>query len=126
MTRPLAGFVSIPVEAQLTVSGVAVTALTHPMTPSVHNLTAEVVRVPFLESPEELTGKIVLFRGFATEKPVSHLEAEALGAVAVIFITGPLIHNMIVSKRWGSPDMISSQRTLTPGAPERSTMPRAL
>lgn len=100
-TRPLIGMVSVPIRASLSVNGKDIPALTHPMTPSVKELDGEVC---FVENETtQVNGKIALLRGLATEKDVSALEAR--GAKAAIFITGPLIHNMIVSKRWGSPTL---------------------
>lgn len=99
--RPLAGLVSIPKCATLEVNGKAIEALTHPMTPCADRLSGELVWVTPGENSSSVAGKIALVRGLATEKVVSQLECQL--AKGAVFITGPLIHNMIVSKRWGSP-----------------------
>lgn len=103
----LFGYVSIPVSASLEVDGRGFECITHPMTPGTDGLRG---RLAFIESPagadspegrRKVRGAIVLTRGLATDASVRRLEAA--GAAGVVFITGPLVHNMIVSRVWGSP-----------------------
>lgn len=99
------GYVSTPDAAALTVGGRAFDCRTHPMTPSADRLEAPLVYVPLRETasadPNALAGRIVLTDGLAMEPVVRTLSEK--GAVGVIFITGRFIHNMIISRVWGSP-----------------------
>lgn len=101
----LLGYVSTPEHAQLIVNGQEFSAITHAMTPSVSQLSADTVYVPVglvaTIEPDIVAGKIVLTDGLAMEPVVRALqEKKAMGAV---FITGQFVHNMIVSRVWGSP-----------------------
>lgn len=99
------GFVSTPEGAAFVVAGNTYAAVTHPMTPSVEGLQAPLVYVPIEDvrtvASEVVLGKLVLTDGLAMEPIVRTLEAK--GALGVVFITGEYIHNMIVSRVWGSP-----------------------
>ena len=101
----LLGYVSTPEQAQLAINGQSFPAITHAMTPSVSQLSADTVYVPVgliaTIEPDIVAGKIVLTDGLAMEPAVRALQKKkALGAV---FITGQFVHNMIVSRVWGSP-----------------------
>lgn len=104
-TESLRGYVSTPEEAHLTVGAQAFECRTHPMTPSTDSLTAPLVYIPVKEvgscRPSDVAGRCVLTEGLAMEPVVRSLSQK--GAAAVIFITGQFIHNMIVSRVWGSP-----------------------
>lgn len=104
-TETLRGFVSTPENASLRVNGTDYVCRTHPMTPSVMLLAAPLVYVPLRETaavdPAAVEGAIVLTDGLAMEPVVRGLAAK--GAKGVVFITGQYIHNMIVSRVWGSP-----------------------
>lgn len=100
------GFVSTPEAASLAVvGGETLPCRTHSMTPSVTDLTAPLLYLPpdALDEtePEAIAGRIVLTDGLAMEPVVRTLEEK--GASGVVFITGRFIHNMIVSRTWGSP-----------------------
>lgn len=99
------GFVSTPEGASFVVEGIKYAAVTHPMTPSVEGLHAPLVYVPIemvaTVEVAQVTGRLVLTDGLAMEPVVRGLEAK--GALGVVFITGEYIHNMIVSRVWGSP-----------------------
>ena len=101
----LPGYVSTPEGAAFEAGGIAYEVLTHPMTPSADGLEADLVYVPVdrtgSASAEEVSGRIVLTDGLAMEPVVRALEDR--GAAGVVFITGEEIHNMIVSRVWGSP-----------------------
>lgn len=101
----LPGYVSTPEGAAFEAGGIAYEVLTHPMTPSADGLEADLVYVPVdrtgSASTEEVSGRIVLTDGLAMEPVVRALEDR--GAAGVVFITGEEIHNMIVSRVWGSP-----------------------
>lgn len=101
----LPGYVSTPEGAAFEAGGIAYEVLTHPMTPSADGLEADLVYVPVdrtgSASAEEVSGRIVLTDGLAMEPVVRTLEDR--GAAGVVFITGEEIHNMIVSRVWGSP-----------------------
>ena len=75
------------------------------MTPSVEVLEAPLAYVPVdavgETAPADVSGRIVLTDGLAMEPVVRALEDR--GAAGVVFITGEEIHNMIVSRVWGSP-----------------------
>lgn len=101
----LPGYVSTPVDASFEAGGEAFAVLTHPMTPSVEGLEAQLAYVPVGDVGRvcegEVAGRIILTDGLAMEPVVRALEEN--GAAAVVFITGEEIHNMIVSRVWGSP-----------------------
>ena len=101
----LPGYVSTPEGAAFEAGGIAYEVLTHPMTSSADGLEADLVYVPVdrtgSASAEEVSGRIVLTDGLAMEPVVRALEDR--GAAGVVFITGEEIHNMIVSRVWGSP-----------------------
>ena len=101
----LSGYVSTPEGASFEAGGEAYEVLTHPMTPSVEVLEAPLAYVPVdavgETAPADVSGRIVLTDGLAMEPVVRALEDR--GAAGVVFITGEEIHNMIVSRVWGSP-----------------------
>lgn len=101
----LPGYVSTPEGASFEAGGEAYEVLTHPMTPSVEVLEAPLAYVPVdavgETAPADVSGRIVLTDGLAMEPVVRALEDR--GAAGVVFITGEEIHNMIVSRVWGSP-----------------------
>lgn len=101
----LLGYVSTPEKAQLTVNGRSFAAITHAMTPSTQGLSAAIVYVPvgLVSTIDEsiVRNKIVLTDGLAMEPVVRTLQTK--GALGAIFITGQFVHNMIVSRVWGSP-----------------------
>ena len=102
----LPGYVSTPEGASFEAGGEAYEVLTHPMTPSVEGLEAPLAYVPVdavgETAPADVSGRIVLTDGLAMEPVVRALEDR--GAAGVVFITGEEIHNMIVSRVWGSPN----------------------
>ncbi len=101
----LLGYVSTPEKAELTVAGIHFAAITHAMTPSVEALSAQTVYVASnsIGNVEAgvVAGKLVLIDGLAMEPVVRTLQTK--GALGAIFITGQFVHNMIVSRVWGSP-----------------------
>ncbi|MDO4937777.1 MAG: M28 family peptidase [Sutterellaceae bacterium] len=101
----LLAYVSTPEKAELTVAGKPFAAITHAMTPSVEGLSAQTVYVAADAVGDTdarvVAGKIVLTDGLAMEPVVRALQTK--GALGAIFITGQFVHNMIVSRVWGSP-----------------------
>ncbi len=75
------------------------------MTPSVEGLEAELVYIAVNEiaaaDMNSVAGKVVLTDGLAMEPIVRSLQEK--GALGAAFITGQFVHNMIVSRVWGSP-----------------------
>ncbi len=64
-------------------------------------LEAEVVDTGGEHRPAEVRGRIVLVDGLAT--PVQARAAEDAGAIGVIFVNPPELHEMIISTVWGAP-----------------------
>ncbi|HLI51903.1 MAG TPA: M28 family peptidase, partial [Thermomicrobiaceae bacterium] len=102
--------VSLPGPASLTVSGSGeqITCITHSFstTTGPDGVSGEVFYVgsgsPADYDGKDVAGKIVLIDGLAGPGKVAPVERH--GAVAVINISGPEIHEMIISPVWGSPN----------------------
>lgn len=102
--------VSLPGPASLTISasGEEITCITHSFSTATDSLgiSGEVVYVgsgsPADYESKEVAGKIVLIDGLAGPGKVA--PAERHGAIGVINISGPEIHEMIISPVWGSPN----------------------
>jgi N-acetylated-alpha-linked acidic dipeptidase len=93
--------VSLPLSASLLVDGQPYVAKTPSLAASTSNsgLTA-----PLTSSWSDVTGKVILARGFPASVPVRDLERA--GAVGVICISpGERIHEGICTSVWGSPDL---------------------
>ncbi|MEH7502994.1 M28 family metallopeptidase [Neobacillus drentensis] len=98
-------YISLPKEAQLIAGDLNIPCITHAMAPSTP--IEGLVGKPFylgefsndIHSVEKASIPIV--EGIAS--PFILKELEKAGAAAVIFINGPLTHEMIVSTVWGSP-----------------------
>ncbi|MFL6558092.1 MAG: hypothetical protein ACJ8MO_18490, partial [Bacillus sp. (in: firmicutes)] len=98
-------YISLPREAELIVGDLDIPCITHAMAPSTPK--EGVIGKPFylgefsndIHSIEKASIPIV--EGIAS--PLILKELEKAGAAAVIFINGPLTHEMIVSTVWGSP-----------------------
>ena len=101
------GYISLPVSASVFVDGKSYDCITHSMSTSVSELTAEVVYAgkgtPADYINKDVKGKIVVVEGLCMGNPVS--EAEKQGAVGIIFLNDEHVHNMIGSKIWGSPSV---------------------
>lgn len=107
--------VSVPVSAHLTVDGLSVSCITHPMTGSVDGMQAKLACVTTTDFEELETrrshgekgldelfsGTVVLIEGLATDALIKRLCA--FGAAGIIFAGGKYAHNMICSSQWGSP-----------------------
>lgn len=98
-------YISTPGRARLEVGGRAFECVTHPMTPATKGVSGPLRFLSRSEAsglgPDALRGAVALVEGLATEAAVRRLQ-EA-GAAAAVFITGRSIHEMIVSRVWGSP-----------------------
>jgi hypothetical protein len=108
-------YISLPGPASISLAdGTSLRCITHSFASptGAEGLTGEVVACGPGEL-EQARGKIVLRTGLAM--PESVREAEAAGAIAQIYINGPLTHEMIVSPVWGSPDR--QRRSLLPHTP---------
>jgi hypothetical protein len=97
-------YISLPGDASLVLAdGTSIRCITHSFGASTDQdgLTAEVVDCA-ADGLETARGRIALLDGLAMPGRVN--EGEAAGAVAQIYVNGPLTHEMIVSPVWGSPD----------------------
>ena len=98
-------YISLPREAQLIAGNLDIPCITHAMAPSTPK--EGVVGKPFYlgEFSNDIdtveNASIPIVEGIAS--PYILKELEKAGAAAVIFINGPLTHEMIVSTVWGSP-----------------------
>ena len=102
-------YISLPVAAHLeTEDGARLPCITHSFAASTGpgGLEAELT-----ETAADAAGRILLLTGLAGPGPVR--AAEAAGAVAQVYVNGPVTHEMIVSPVWGSP-----------GAGRRGELPR--
>jgi hypothetical protein len=99
------GYISLPGDANLQISGENYECITHAMSKPVNNLEAEVIDVgsgsdkEFQES--NVKGKVVVIDGLATPGTVK--KAETYGAAGAIFVNAKHTHQMIVSPVWGTP-----------------------
>jgi N-acetylated-alpha-linked acidic dipeptidase len=93
--------VSLPLSASLVVDGKLYAA----KTPSLAASTSDTgLTAPLTSSRSDVTGKVVLARGFPASVPVRDLQRA--GAVGVICISpGQRIHEGICTSVWGSPDL---------------------
>lgn len=101
----LPAYISTPGRARLLVGGESFECVTHPMTPGTKGVSGPLRfisrgQAPGL-GPDALQGAIALVEGLAAEPAVRRLQDA--GAAAAVFITGRSIHEMIVSRVWGSP-----------------------
>ncbi|MCQ2373091.1 MAG: M28 family metallopeptidase [Phascolarctobacterium sp.] len=101
------GYISLPISATVEVNGVSFECLTHSMSTSVENLSAEVIYAG-KGKPNDMAniaakGKILVIEGLAMGSPIKL--AENAGAVGCIFLNDEHIHNMIGSCIWGSPSV---------------------
>lgn len=110
--------VSVPLASTLTVDGLDIACITHPMTGSVERLTLpleltslEEIDVMQRTPDRRFDGKAVLIEGLATDGMLERLSA--LGAGAVIFAGGTYAHNMICTSQWGSPTWSHCNRVHT-------------
>jgi hypothetical protein len=97
-------YISLPGEASIGLSdGTSLRCITHSFGASTdrEGLAGEVVDCATGEL-KTARDKIALLDGLAMPGRVQ--EGEAVGAIAQIYINGPLTHDMIVSPVWGSPD----------------------
>jgi len=97
-------YISLPGEASLVLAdGASIRCITHSFGASTDQdgLTTEVVDCA-ADGLETARGQVALLDGLAMPGRVK--EGEAGGAVAQIYVNGPLTHEMIVSPVWGSPD----------------------
>jgi hypothetical protein len=100
-------YISLPKKAHLKIDGKLVNCITHSMAPSTgsQGITGSFVYMGELSESNleslEVNGRIVVLDGIAL--PSSVEKVESLGAIGVIFINGPLTHEMIVSTVWGNP-----------------------
>ncbi|KAA0550415.1 M28 family peptidase [Bacillus sp. BGMRC 2118] len=100
-------YISIPLEATVTVGETTITGITHSMAPSTakEGVKGEIIYCSDLTNNINIEGKIAILEGIALPSSVETVEKR--GAIGVIFINGPYTHEMIVSTVWGNP---------TPGA----------
>ena len=102
--REIEAYISLPVEARLTLpDGSVIAGLTHSFSTSVEVLDAEVVDVGD-GRPEDLqraAGKIALVRGLAS--PGRAWAAQQAGVLGHIHVLMDHLHNMIVTTIWGTP-----------------------
>jgi hypothetical protein len=102
--REIEAFISLPLEARLTLpDGSVIAGLTHSFSTSVEALDAEVVDVGD-GRPEDLqraAGKIALVRGLAS--PGRAWAAQQAGVLGHIHVLMDHLHNMIVTTIWGTP-----------------------
>jgi hypothetical protein len=102
--REIEAYISLPLEARLTLpDGAVITGLTHSFSTSVEALDAEVVDVGD-GRPEDLqraAGKIALVRGLAS--PGRAWAAQQAGVLGHIHVLMDHLHNMIVTTVWGTP-----------------------
>jgi hypothetical protein len=101
-------YISLPEEAELSVEGVEVPAITHSMVPQTPEGGLELPLVyvgkgaPEDYAVKDVRGKAVLAEGIAI--PSKARAAEAAGAAACVFANADEhVHEMIVSTVWGSP-----------------------
>jgi hypothetical protein len=97
-------YISLPGDASIVLAdGASIRCITHSFGASTdrEGLTGEVVECA-ADGLETARGKIALLDGLAMPGRVK--EGEAAGAIAQIYVNGPLTHEMIVSPVWGSPD----------------------
>lgn len=97
-------YISLPVKACLQIGGYNFPCITHSMGPTTtEEVQGELVYIgnTFDKQIGGVSGKIVMVEGIAL--PEVLFEAEEAGAIGVIFISGPLTHEMIVSRVWGNP-----------------------
>jgi hypothetical protein len=97
-------YISLPGNASIVLSdGTSLACITHSFGASTdgEGLTGEIVACG-ADGLESASGKIALLDGLAMPGRVQ--EGEAAGAIAQIYVNGPVTHEMIVSPVWGSPD----------------------
>ncbi|MCJ1909957.1 M28 family peptidase [Planococcus ruber] len=96
-------YISLPVNARLKIDNEAFSCITHSMSAATGRagVSGELVYIAELTEELHLPGKLVLTDGIATPGAVELLENA--GAAGAIFINGPIIHEMIVSRVWGNP-----------------------
>ena len=102
------GFVSWPGPATLHVEGLGdLACITHAMARPTEGLAGPIrdlgPMAPAEIRRQDLTGHIAVIDGVAN--PARVQAAEAAGAVAEIFVSGEMRHEMIVSPVWGSPGL---------------------
>lgn len=108
-------FVSIPLDASLSIGDEQFVCQTHSMAVSVHNLQAPLV---VGGKSADLTktvcaGNIVVIDGRAEREPI--IKAANLGAVGVVCVSGEYIYESCISPIWGSPS--HKNRHLLPKIP---------
>lgn len=97
-------YISLPGNASIALSdGTSLACITHSFGASTdqQGLAGELVACA-TDDLERARGKIALLNGLAMPGRVR--DGEAAGAIAQIYVNGPLTHEMIVSPVWGSPD----------------------
>jgi len=111
------GYISLPGDASLQISGKNYECITHAMSKPVNNLEAEVIDVGSGSDKEfqdnNVKGKVVVIDGLATPGTVQ--KAETYGAAGAIFVNAKHTHQMIVSPVWGTP--VPETASLLPGIP---------
>ncbi|GAC1524439.1 MAG: M28 family peptidase [Chloroflexota bacterium] len=108
-------YISLPGHASIVLSdGTSLPCITHsfgaPTGPE--GLAGQIV-ARASDSLENVRGKIVLLEGLAMPGRVQ--EGEAAGAIAQIYVNGPITHEMILSPVWGNPT--PDRRALLPHTP---------
>jgi hypothetical protein len=98
-------YISLPKEAQLIAGDLDIPCITHAMAPSTpkEGLVGKPIYIGEFSNGTYSIEKasIPIVEGIAS--PFILKELEKAGAAAIIFINGPLTHEMIVSTVWGSP-----------------------
>jgi hypothetical protein len=95
-------YISLPVAAHLeTEDGARLPAITHSFAVSTGPEGLEAEAIDGTAGTVDPSGRIVLLPGIA--RPDAVVAAEAAGAVAQVYVNGPITHEMIVSPVWGSP-----------------------
>lgn len=97
-------YISLPGPASIeTAGGDTVACITHSFSAATppEGVTGEIVDAA-APGETDVRGRIALMDGLAGPEVVR--QAEARGAIAQIYVNGPLTHEMIVSPVWGSPD----------------------
>jgi N-acetylated-alpha-linked acidic dipeptidase len=95
-------YISLPVAAHLeTEDGASLPAITHSFAASTGEAGLEGEVVDGTAGTVDPTGRVVLLPGLAGPAPVR--AAEAAGAVAQVYVNGPITHEMIVSPVWAAP-----------------------
>jgi hypothetical protein len=100
-------FISLPLSAELNVSGISYPAITHSMAPSTpeDGVGGELIYIGEGSdkdySSHDVRGKIVLVDGLAIPGAVK--QAGNHGVCGIVFINADYTHEMIVSTVWGNP-----------------------